>query len=110
MDGSAKIFAGAALHGTASLMPEVSSWVSESLAEISDVREASDHMVMIWCNLTTAGIVSAAKMDFCVAYITNELAKHKRNSIAIIIHPNRAGQFKSSAKTAGVGDIGSWPI
>ena len=103
MQSSAKIFAGASLHGMTSLMPEVSSWCSDTLADTSDVRENNDHMVFIWCNLTTAGIVSAGKWDFVVGYITNELSKHKRNSIAIVVHPNRAGQFKGGAVKTGGG-------
>ena len=94
MGESLKLFTGSALTGTSTLMPEVSSWVTSALADIAEVRDSSDHLVLLWCNLPSQGILSAAKLDFLVSFITNQLEKHKRNGVAIIIHANRAGQFR----------------
>jgi hypothetical protein len=44
--------------------------------------------VTSWVNLPTAGIIGASKFDFLLTAITNVLWAYKRNSIAIIVHPN----------------------
>ncbi|CAK9085679.1 unnamed protein product, partial [Durusdinium trenchii] len=58
--------------------------------EILQVRSSEDHLVVLWINLPTAGIVGAAKDDFFISLITNILTKYKRNSIALVVHANRA--------------------
>lgn len=49
-----------------------------------------DHCIVVWSNLTTVGVMPAAKLDFFLTAISNILASHKRNALAILIHPNRA--------------------
>lgn len=48
------------------------------------------HSLVIWCNLTTVGVMPAAKFDFFITAVSNLLATHKRNAIALIVHCNRA--------------------
>ncbi|CAK9106940.1 unnamed protein product [Durusdinium trenchii] len=62
----------------------------ETLGDIAEVRSSEDHLVVLWINLPTAGIVGAAKDDFFISLITNILTKYKRNSIALVVHANRA--------------------
>ena len=42
-------------------------------------------------NLTTLGIVPATFKSFMMTYVTNVLADFPANSVALIVHPNRAG-------------------
>lgn len=52
-----------------------------------------DLSVRYWA-LPTAGVLSAAKLDMLYTLTTNWLAVHKSNGCAVIIHPNRGGQFE----------------
>lgn len=58
---------------------------------IQEVRAHDDHCVVLWANLPTCGVVPAGKQEFFLVSIANLLAQYKRNGIAILIHPNRAG-------------------
>lgn len=55
-----------------------------------EVKATDDHCVVLWCNMTTVGVMPAAKYDFFLTSITNILATHKRNGLALIVHCNRA--------------------
>ncbi|CAL1126072.1 unnamed protein product [Cladocopium goreaui] len=98
MVNNVQMFCGTALNGISTIMPEVSSWVTSTLNDVAEVRDSSDHLVVLWANLPTCGIISAAKLDFVISFLTNQLEKHKRNGAALIIHPNRAAQAHA-AKT-----------
>lgn len=58
--------------------------------QIKEIRSVDDHCIVVWSNLTTVGVMPAAKLDFFLTAISNILASHKRNALAILIHPNRA--------------------
>lgn len=93
MASNLRVFSGRSVDGVSTVMPEVSSWLSESLQEISDVRDHSDHLMVFWCNMITAGIVSATKSDFVVSFLANKLTEFKRNGVGVVIHSNRAAQL-----------------
>ena len=55
------------------------------------MRSFEDHTLVLWVNLPTCGVTPAAKQDFFITSISNLLSSYKRNSVAIIVHSNRAG-------------------
>lgn len=55
-----------------------------------EVRATDDHVLLIWANLTTVGVMPAAKREFFLTAVSNLLAGYKRNSLALFIHGNRA--------------------
>ena len=87
-----RFFTGRAIDAESTILPAVSTWISEALGEIPEVKESSDHGVVLWCNLPTCGVLSAAKHDFVITSIANLLSQFRRNSCAVLLHPNRAGQ------------------
>ena len=93
MDDHLKVFTGKSSDGVSTLMPEISEWLDFQIGDIADIREPSDHLVVFWVNLPTAGIVSATKTDFIVTFLANKLAQYKRNGVGIIVHSNRAEQL-----------------
>ena len=101
MSENVQFFCGTALTGVSTIMPEISSWVTTQLSEVAEVRDSSDHLVVLWANLPTSGILSAARLDFLISFLANQLEKHKRNGVALVIHPNRAAQV---AKTGVLPD------
>jgi hypothetical protein len=94
LSSTLRLFSGRSTDAESTILPGLTSWVSESLGEIPQCRSFEDHGIVLWCNLPTAGIIGASKYDFLVTSLTNILALHKRNAIAILVHPNRAGQMQ----------------
>lgn len=54
--------------------------------------------------MTTVGVMPASKWDFFITALTNLLASHKRNAIAVLIHPNRASDTgRTEVEPPGIG-------
>ena len=94
-----RLFAGKSVDAESTVLPSVASWVQESFGEMVEVRSFDDHGLVLWVNLTTAGIVGASKFDFLLTALTNLLTLYKRNSVAVLIHPNRASQLQGSNRS-----------
>ncbi|CAK9042286.1 Uncharacterized protein SCF082_LOCUS24342 [Durusdinium trenchii] len=81
-----QFFASKAVDAESTVLPEVTSWLYDSLAEIpesllcmEEVRSVEDHCMVAWANLTTVGVMPAAKWDFILTSVTNLLVTYKRN-------------------------------
>ena len=94
-----RLFSGKASEADSTVLPATASWIQESLSEIPSARCYDDHGVIVWANLPTAGILGASKYDFVVSAIANLLTTYKKNSMAIIVHVNRASQMNGSTRT-----------
>ena len=90
------MFSGKSVDADSTVLPSLSSWITEAFADIPEARSFEDHGVVIWVNLPTAGIIGASKYDFVVTAVSNVLSQYKKNSIAILVHPNRAAQLHSN--------------
>ena len=90
------MFSGKSVDADSTVLPSLSSWITEAFADIPKARSFEDHGVVIWVNLPTAGIIGASKYDFVVTAVSNVLSQYKKNSIAILVHPNRAAQLHSN--------------
>lgn len=95
------MFAGRSTDAESTVLPSLASYIGEALADIPEARSFEDHGVVLWLNMPTAGIVGASKYDFMVTALSNLLTQYKKNSIAILVHPNRAGQL-SANRTASI--------
>ena len=70
----------------------VNNWITFiRLLSWQAVRSHEDAALILWLNLPTGGVVSAAKQDFFLTTVTTLLAAYKRNAVAIWVHCNRAG-------------------
>lgn len=96
-----RMFAGRSTDAESTVLPSLASYIGEALADIPEARSFEDHGVVLWLNMPTAGIVGASKYDFMVTALSNLLTQYKKNSIAILVHPNRAGQL-SANRTASI--------
>ena len=92
MSSTLTLFTGKAHDAVGTVMPGVCEWVEQTFQDLTDVRETDDHGVIVWANMPTAGILGAHKKDWCVTFLANVLQKFKRNSIAVLVHTNRAAQ------------------
>ena len=85
------------MDAESTVLPSLTSWIQESLADIPEARAYDDHGILLWGNLPTAGILGASKYDFLLTALSNLLSVFKRNSIAVLVHPNRAGQMQRTS-------------
>ena len=92
MSNTLRLFPGKTSEAISTVMPELNTWIDESLAEMC-LRDPDDAGVILWVNLPSAGILSVQKSEWVLGYVTNTLQKYKRNGMAVIIHANRAAQL-----------------
>ncbi|CAK9107687.1 Uncharacterized protein SCF082_LOCUS50126 [Durusdinium trenchii] len=90
MQQNLKFFSGRAIEAESTVLPAMASWIHDTFNDIPEVRSVEDHCIFVWINMTTVGVMPASKWDFFITALTNLLASHKRNAIAVLIHPNRA--------------------
>jgi len=94
MSNNLRIFPGKASEAVSTIMPEVNTWLDESLADLC-VRDPDHHGIIIWINLPACGILTVQKTEWVLGYVSNTLQKFRRNGMAIIIHANRASQLNT---------------
>ena len=84
------IFGGKIGEAESTLMPEVRSWVRSMTQELGSLPD--DHVVILFINLPGMGILGASAKSFLLSFVANLLADFPENSIALLVHPNRASQ------------------
>jgi hypothetical protein len=73
---------------------EFNLWVDTVVKVIGDgVRRRDNELHIYYCNLTAMGIVTSIQIDWLVKFLLSNLTLNRRNSIAILINPNRAQEF-----------------
>lgn len=90
------VFSGKVDTADSTIMPAVSNWITESLGDIAEVRDSTDHCIIGWLCLPTAGVIPAQKWDFYVTLICNLVTQNRKNGIVLIVHSNRAAQVMRS--------------
>ena len=86
------IFPGKLDHAESAVMPKTKSWIRTSLDEMS-CMSADDHGIYLWLNAPSVGIIPSEKYDYFLTCIACFLSDWPKNSVCIIIHPNRAAQM-----------------
>ena len=79
-------------HAESALLPNTKSWVRRCLDDMG-CNSAEDHTVFLWLNCPVVGIISSEKYDYFLTCICNMLADWPKNSVCVIVHPNRAAQL-----------------
>jgi hypothetical protein len=62
------------------------------------IRRPENEHYVYWLNLVTTGITSSLKTDWFLSFLTQVLTDQPSNSIAIILHANRAAQLPRGVK------------
>ena len=69
---------------------------------LQEVKSAEDHSVIVWCNLTTCGVLPATKYDFSSRqspiFLQLTSAMVWQSSFTAIVHQMVAGQGKHILK------------
>lgn len=73
-------------------------WSSNPISTTSQVSSGGpdDHCVVLLMSCPTTGIMSAAYKALMISYIANVMSDFRLNGICLLIHPNRAGQERTS--------------
>ena len=79
-------------HAESALMPSAKAWIRRSIEEMGG-STPEDHSIFLWLNCPVVGILSSDKYDFFLTCISNFLSDWPRNSVCIIVHPNRASSL-----------------
>lgn len=98
MDDSLTIYSAKSIDADSTVMPKSRSWLRQMADELGTCE--ADHGIVVILNCPAVGIISASKWEFFVSYISNVLSDNKGNSIAVIIHPNRASQHDPRTQVA----------
>ena len=87
-----QIFQARSVQADSTIMPQVFSWIDGTIDESPGCNSSDDHCIVLLFNLPSMGVISVAKWDYLVTMVANALNRYKRNSLALVIHPNRASQ------------------
>lgn len=87
-----QIFQARSVDADSTIMPQVFSWIDGTIDESPGRNSSDDHCIVLLFNLPSMGVISVAKWDYLVTMVANALNRYKRNSLALIVHPNRASQ------------------
>ena len=99
MGSQVQVFAGRNSDAESTVLPAISAWVDGTL---EDACASGDNFsVVMFINCPGVGILGTEKRDFFVTAVTNLLNQYRRNAVAILVLPNRAGQTTRS----GIGQI-----
>lgn len=92
MSSTLRLFPGKTSEAISTVMPDINAWIDETLSDIAEVGDATDHGIIIFVNIPSTGILTVQKNEWILTYVSNTLQKFRRNGLAIIVHPNRAAQ------------------
>jgi hypothetical protein len=82
------------------LPSRLAGWVEGVLESDNSRRRDMEHHVF-YINATTCGVMSGAKWDWFLAFLTDKLAANPKNSVAIFIQPNRASEMSCKKEKYG---------
>ena len=77
------------------VLPTVLPWVEGSLENMTFLRSVYEEGCVLWVNMTTARVMPLMKKNYIVSLVTGLLTAMPGNSVAIIIHANRASESKA---------------
>jgi len=92
MESNMQVFHGRSVDADSTVMPQLFSWVDATIDESPGCNSPDDHCVVLFFNLPAVGVG-----------VANMLNRYRKNSLAIIVHANRAAQ-----KTRTV--VNSWDV
>ena len=96
MESNLQVFCGRSMDGDSTVMPQVLTWVDKVFEDMPGCSSDDSRAVILFLNLPACGVISATQWDFFLSFVANTLNRFRRNSIAIIMQPNRAGQKTKS--------------
>lgn len=79
-------------HAESALLPTAKKWIRTCLDDMN-CKSPDDHTIILWLNCPVVGIMSSEKYDYFLTCICNLLADWPKNSVCVIVHPNRAASL-----------------
>ena len=84
------IVSGRASDAESTVLPAIAGWIDRTLEDCC--ASGDNYSVVILLNCPTVGILGTEKKEFFVTAVTNLLNQYRRNAVALLVLPNRAGQ------------------
>lgn len=79
-----------------SLLPSLLPWLEQCFEASTFMRNPSEEACILFVNCPAMGVVSAIKHNYVIELVTSLLASRPSNSIAILVHPNRASEGRKT--------------
>ena len=76
--------------GDRTVMPQVIPWMDDCMSKASFSRNDAEEGFILLVNLTVLGVVSAHEKSYSLQLLTDFLATHRKNAVALVLHANRA--------------------
>jgi len=73
------------------MLPTLLPWIDQQMDDMTYTRETNEEAHVLYVCLPTCGVVPAKKTNYFLTLVTSFLSARPGNSIAIIVHANRAG-------------------
>lgn len=80
-----------------SILPTLLPWLDAQMERLTYNRVHGEECYVLYVCLPTMGVVPVGKLSFVVQLITSFLAARPQNSIAVVIHANRASEGKKGS-------------
>ena len=77
-----------------SILPTLLPWLDGQMERLTFNRVRAEECYVLYICLPTMGVVPAGKQNFVAGLVTAFLAARPQNSVAVIIHANRASESK----------------
>lgn len=77
-------------------LPTLLPWLEERFEDMTYLRVTNEEGYILFCNLTTMGVVSSLKQSYILGLITSFLTARPVNAIAVVLHANRAAEARKS--------------
>lgn len=77
-----------------SVVPTLLPWIDEQMERLTFSRVQTEECNILYICMPTMGIVGSVKLQFVLQLITAFLAARPTNSIAVVVHANRAADHK----------------
>ena len=72
-------------------------WLENALASMNNgIRRLDQELLVAFCNLPAAGVVSAYKQHFLLTQLTSLAHSFPRAFVAVLVMPNRAADLRSA--------------
>lgn len=81
-----------------SIVPTLLPWIDEQMERCTFSRVHSEECHILFVCLPTMGVVSSLKLQYVLQLMTSFLAARPSNSIAVVIHANRATDPKKKSR------------
>ena len=84
------------------VLPTLLPWLDTQMERLTFNRVRTEECFILYICLPTMGVVPAGKQNFVLQLVTGFLSARPNNSIAVILHANRASDSKRACEAQAI--------